>query len=91
MTLKLYSYGEDFGRMGYVSGTFVADDLDVQKVMGKDVYLGEVLGKHSNISATIDDETLTVLTDDQDFIKKFAEFQCDSGHNPVATWLCENQ
>jgi hypothetical protein len=87
MTLKLYRYHEDFGRMGYLSGTFVADDADVEKALGQSVYLGEVLGKHSDISATIVDETLTVLTDDQDFIKKFHKFQCDSGQNPVAALL----
>ena len=91
MTLKLYNYGEDFERMGYLQGIFVADDADVLKVMHKEVYLGEVLGKHSSIEASVNEETLTVLTDDQDFIKKFQEFRCHSGTNPVATWLDENQ
>jgi hypothetical protein len=87
MTLKLYRYHEDFGRMGYLSGTFVADDKDVAKVFDDSVYLGEVLGKHSDINAYIDDKTLTILTDDQDFIRKFLMYQCGSGHNPVAAFL----
>ena len=75
--------------MGCLSGIFVAQDTDVEKIMGTEVCLEEVLGKHSDITATIDEKSLKVLTDDRNFINKFLKFKCTSGTNPVATWLDE--
>ena len=73
--------------MGYLSGIFVAEDEDVLKVMGQEVYLDEVLGKHSNVTAEISGETIEVLTDDQGFIEKFRQWDCSSGTDPIATYL----
>ena len=41
----------DFGRMGELQGLFVAEELDVQDLIGKEVYFDEVLGKHSEINS----------------------------------------
>lgn len=87
MTLKLYKYFEDFGRMGYLSGVFVADDADVEEAMGEEVYLGEVLGKHSEVTATVSDETIKVLTDDAKFIQKFSQIGASSGTNPISAYF----
>ena len=69
----IYEFDIDYGRMGDLKGVFVADQDEVAEMLGRTVYLGEVLGKHSDVSVAITDETLTVKTDDQDFIRKFEE------------------
>lgn len=86
--LKVYKYSQYFGRMGGLSGVFVADDTDVDKVRGKRVYLGEVLGKHSEVSATVDDKTLTAVSEDPAIIAFFGEhLDGGVGTNPVAAYL----
>lgn len=64
-------YAEHFGRMGSLEDTFVTSPagLKALKAWGE-CYRGEVLGKHSDINSTLSDATLTVLTEDQDFIAK---------------------
>lgn len=79
---KLYKFSANFGRMGKLSGIFVQDEDLVSALMGKSVYFGEALGKHSEIDCKITTENLTALTDDQSFISKFLQFKCESGTNP---------
>lgn len=80
---KLYKFYVDAGRMGSISGIFVAKEEDVnKKLLGCNVYFGEILGKHSDVSVDIEPDMLTVLTDDQIFINKFEALDCSSGYNP---------
>jgi hypothetical protein len=69
--------------MGSLSGVFTADDGDVRDAIGKRVYFGEVLGKHSDISIDLTTDCFIELTDDLNFIEKFDEFGCESGLNPL--------
>jgi len=80
---KLYRFEWDCGRQGTVTGIFVAEEDDVFVAIGKQVELGEALGKHSDVSGPLEEKDLTVLTEDQDFIAKFEEFGCQSGYNPL--------
>lgn len=75
----------DCGRMGDLSGLFICDKQDLKSIEGKEVYFGEVLGKHSEISGTISADDFVIKTEDQDFIQKFIEIMGDgniSGYNP---------
>lgn len=82
---KLYRFTLDCGRMGSLEGTFVATDREVKAAIGKRAYFGEVLGKHSEIECSLAREHFAVLTDDQTFIDKAAEYGLiPSGHNPLA-------
>lgn len=84
--LKLYRFNWDCGRDGDVNGVFIADDDDVNDNIGKGVYFGEILGKHSEIHGTLDEDDLEVLSDDQDFIDKMIVVFGDgdiSGYNPL--------
>lgn len=86
MTKAIYRLAVDYGRMGYVEGLFIAEKADVLKIAGKTVHFGEILGKHSEVSVDINDESLTVLSEDQDFIAKFEEIMGEgtiSGYNPL--------
>jgi hypothetical protein len=76
----------DCGRMGEVDGLFVTTKEALESAYGKDIYFGEILGKHSEVSGTLDEGDITILTEDQDFITKFIEIMGDdnvSGYNPL--------
>lgn len=70
----LVKYSEDFGRCGDLDGLFVTTEgiLAELKAQGE-LYIGEEFGKHSEVTALLDDDTLKVVTDDQDFINKLQE------------------
>ena len=75
--------------MGELDGLFIADDADVKKTIGKTIYFGEVLGKHSEVIVDLEEKELTVKTDDQDFIKKLVEILGShhlSGFNPITQY-----
>ena len=65
---KLYSFFWDCGRMGDVEGLFIAPEEEVEKAIGSQVYFGEILGKHSDISGTLSSVDLKVISDEQDRI-----------------------
>ena len=83
---KLYSFFWDCGRMGDLDGLFIAEDSEIEALIGKRIYFGEVLGKHSEIEGVLEADDLTVKSDDQDFITKFIEIMGEgtvSGFNPL--------
>ncbi len=82
---KLYRFNVSCGRMGSLEGLFVADEVDVAAAIGKRMYFGEVLGKHSDIAFDLEAEHLTVASDDQDFLEKLVDLLgADiSGFNPL--------
>lgn len=81
---KLYRFYWDCGRMGDVTGVFIAEAAQVAKAIGQEAYFGEILGKHSEVSGTLEADHFEVLTDDQEFIKKFEEYGLDgTGYNPL--------
>lgn len=85
--LKLYKFYWDCGRMGDVEGLFIADDEYVKAQIGKTVYFGEILGKHSEVYGTLDEDDLQVLSDDKEFIEKIISIFGDNlpiGYNPLS-------
>jgi hypothetical protein len=46
---KLYKFYWDCGRAGFLDGLFIAEEEHVKLAIGKTIYFGEVLGKHSDI------------------------------------------
>ena len=83
---KIYQFYWDCGRMGDLHGLFIADDEEVKKLFGHEIYFGEVLGKHSEIYGELKKKDLTVKTEDQDFIVQFIEIFGEgtiSGFNPL--------
>lgn len=81
---KLFRFYWDCGRSGDIESVFVADQAEVDEIIGKYIYFGEVLGKHSEVRGTIEENDITVLTDDQDFIEKAEKYGISScGPNPL--------
>lgn len=79
--LGLYQYCFSF-RGGEFQGTFVCDKEIISQLYGKNIYFGEVLGKHSELSIDFSEEDFKLLTDDQEFINKYEMLVGDTGYNP---------
>jgi hypothetical protein len=82
----LYKFHWDCGRQGDLRGLFTAEANEVEGVIGKEVYFGKVLGKHSEIYGTVEPGEITLLTDDQSFVAKFDEYGCASGFNLITRY-----
>lgn len=82
---KLYSFFWDCGRMGDVEGLFIAEESKVDAAIGSQVYFGEILGKHSEISGTLSSVDLKVISDEQDKIDWLMGIVGPnvSGYNPL--------
>lgn len=81
---KLYQFELDYGRSGYLEGLFIADDKDVKELIGKEVYFGEVLGKHSEVYDDMTPEMFTEVDVPQSVVKILEEKvgPTISGYNP---------
>lgn len=89
-TLGVYKFFWDCGRGGDLNGVFVAEKREIDRLMGQEIYFGEVLGKHSEVSGSIDDCDITLITTDQKVVKIFQKDIGTVGHNPL-DYLCEER
>ena len=82
---KLWKFEWECGRQGYVEGVFIADDKDVENIIGKQVYFGEILGKHSEVFGIISEVDIVELTDNSDVITVLKESvgMNIGGYNPL--------
>ena len=73
--------------MGSLDGLFMCEPSEIEPLIGKEIYFGEVLGKHSEIYGTLDADDLEVKSDDEEFIAKLGEVlgttRTISGFNPL--------
>ena len=82
--LKLYRFCWPQRRGGDVEGLFVEDSDVVENAIGSDVYFGEICGKHSDVYGTLDEEDLTVISEDQEKVNWLVDIlgRSISGYNP---------
>jgi hypothetical protein len=80
----LYRFELDCGRMGTLEGVFVADDSIVTASLGKTVYFGEVLGKHSEVMCTLEEGHFTLLSQDSNVCDIIEEYIGSTGYNPLS-------
>ena len=86
--MKVYTFKADCGRMGALSGLFLAEETDVARTLGQTVHFGEVLGKHSDIDVDVDAGMVKMVSDDPAIIAFVAEHLGGGiGTNPVAYYL----
>jgi hypothetical protein len=86
MADALYRFRWDVGRMGDVEGLFIESEDVVKANLGKRVYFGEILGKHSEIYGVFDEGDLDLLSKDEAFLKQLYETvgsKTISGYNPL--------
>lgn len=75
----LWSFSWDCGRQGYVEGVFKATKEEVENAIGKEVYFGEILGKHSEVYGILEDGECELISDDPLYVVNAVE----SGYNPL--------
>lgn len=76
----------DCGRSGEINGLFIAEKAAIDAAIGKYVYLGEVLGKHSEVYGNINEEDITIVSEDQTIVELLLNLFEDgtiSGFNPL--------
>ena len=56
--IRVYKFHWYCGRMGSLSSVFIAPTDVVEDALGKEVYFGEVLGKHSEIHGILEENDL---------------------------------
>lgn len=82
---KLYKFYWDCGRQGDVEGMFIAEEKVVEESIGHEVYFGEILGKHSDVSGTIEDGEIVEVKVSKTTVKEMEEVlgSTISGYNPL--------
>lgn len=80
----IYKLNIDLRRHGSLEGTFIAEKEHVKVLIESkiEVYFGEVLGKHSDISGSIEDVDLKLVSDSPEAIKIVEELGLQTGYNP---------
>jgi hypothetical protein len=89
--LKLYKWSMDYGRAGSLDGLFALDEIEqaeLQKLIADktEIYFGEVLGKHSEVVASLDAEDFTEVPLEHDAILALigaVRSSCISGMCPL--------
>jgi len=84
--MNLYKFFWDCGRMGEVEGIFVAEQKDIDRAIGKQVYFGEILGKHSEIYGELELSDIVMFAVPEDVVEILfnAVGSTDiSGYNPL--------
>ena len=83
--LGLYKFYWDCGRMGYLEGLFITDDKEIDELIGKYIYFGGVLSKHSEIYGNIEIDDIELVTKNLEVITVLKEAfngNTISGYNP---------
>ena len=85
MSKNLYSFYWDCGRSGSLEGLFIASPEEVAASVGKEVYFGEVLGKHSEVYGTLEANEMKIVSDDQEKVSWLLDLlgESVSGFNPL--------
>jgi len=79
----LYKFHWDCGRMGDLEGVFIATGGEIETAIGKDIYFGDVLGKHSEIYGPLERKDVTNLIVCDAVIEAFEEHKLCVGYNPL--------
>ena len=89
MKLYLIKFKAYYGRGYDLYGQFVLDQAQWDRLQGlvgiKTIFFGEVCGKHSDIEHDLEASDLTVVTDNQEFLRmaKMLKLDLDIGLNPL--------
>lgn len=80
----VYKLHFDCGRMGELTGLFIAEKESVDKLIesGEEIYFGEVLGKHSEVCGPIEENDVTLISTEENVIKIIEEHGLENGFNP---------
>ena len=74
---KLWKIAWDCG-YGTLYGLFLATDEEVASLLGKELYMGEENGKHSEVNWTVEEGEIKLFSDDEYVISHIKPF----GYSP---------
>ena len=88
--MKLYKFYWDCGRQGEVEGLFFEDEEKIQSAIGKEIYFGEILGKHSDVYGTLEEQDLKAIDLPEESINMLVSHIGThlSGYNPLDYIMC---
>ena len=89
MAEKIYKFSAEYNR-DPVESVFPAEEAEIEWIIGKDIYFGEIQGKHSEVIMTMKRSHFTVLTDDPIKVDIIKEIVGATGHCPF-DYLDEEQ
>lgn len=75
----LWKFRWDCGRQGDVMGVFKATKEEVKNAIGKEVYFGEILGKHSEICGILEEGEVELISAYSNYVMNATEH----GYNPL--------
>jgi hypothetical protein len=87
MKKALFKFNVDL-RGGCLKGLFIATQEEVDAIIGKTVYFGEVIGKHTDYFRDIEEADIIKITDDETVIAKVEMYDLDIGYNPLDYYTC---
>lgn len=81
----LWKFKWDCGSMGELEGLFIATKPEVENAIGKEIYFGEVLGKHSEISGELESEEVQEIDANDTMIEELLDLFGVNicGYNPL--------
>ncbi len=82
---KLYRFSWDYGRSGNVEGVFIATEDEIDSAMYKEVWFGDILGKHSDVYGILEEHDLEILDVSDITIQELKKVlgRSISGYNPL--------
>jgi hypothetical protein len=85
MEKYLWKFHWDCGGEGDVDGLFVATESEVNELIGKEVYFGEILGKHSEVYGAIDEGEIVKIEVDPKAVEQITNVLGETweGYNPL--------
>lgn len=82
--IGIYRFHWCCGRQGDLHGLFLADSDVIEQSIGKHVYFGDVLGKHSEVEDTLDSGDVSLVSDDPNDVAVFDRLKLSTGFNPLS-------
>jgi hypothetical protein len=81
---RMYKFHWD-GGYGDLEGLFIADESEVNKIIGKSIYFGDVLGKYSDVHGYLREKDFKIIDINEQTIRMFKKLVGTNicGHNPL--------
>ena len=85
MEKYLWKFHWNCRRAGKLDSIFIATQEEVDNLIGKEIWFGEVLGKHSEVYGTVEKGEIVKLDVSQNTVDELYALMGDtlSGYNPV--------
>lgn len=68
---------------GSVEGLFVANREDIEQSIGKEIYFGDILGKHSCVDGILEYGDIKLVSDDPIIVDTVLTYDLVFGYNPL--------